>query len=140
MMSLEAFNHVPRSHIPSTGTQAAKVLGLLSDGQAHTNMELLQLLECDSRSALQDLRGKTYGYWLIHNVGDNNGVYQLDESHLSGCSSQDANARLKRQRQLLTNSKNQAERESMRLPRAQKKLSEFEAQGRLDLDNGGDAA
>ena len=74
----------PMEFIPPPNTLAYKFLLLLSDGMSHKKIEALAALEDDPRSARQALTSETYGYWLIHNLGDKKGIYQLDERHLSG--------------------------------------------------------
>jgi len=92
-MSMENFIYLPHGYIPSIGTQAYKLLSVLSDCLPHPKRELLLALEDDPRSALQILRGECCGFWLIHNLGDSKGIYQLDYRHLSGSFDSDQEAR-----------------------------------------------
>lgn len=135
-MSIDSLKHVPRSFIPGPQTQAYQVLCLLSDGQKHPYKDFLSLLGRDPRSPLQELRGPDLGFWMIHNVGSTEGVYQLDARHLSGDPLKDSEARQERERAYLTESKERAEKQAERLPEARERLQELrfrEAQGELGL-------
>lgn len=116
--------NAPRHFTPAAGTLAHKLLSLLSDGKPHTKAEIIGVLGDDPRSPLQSLTGSTYGFWLIHNIGDKKAIYQLDERHLSGCSQEDETARVIARKRLKDRSKAQCEREVKRLPKALKELQE----------------
>ncbi len=110
--------HIPGKYMPEVNTQAYKLLSVLFDGLFHPKKELLSVLNDDPRSALQALRGARYGYWLIHNIGDKKGVYQLDSRHLSGDVDVDREVRAEAEIAFRKRSRSQAERESERLPEA----------------------
>jgi len=126
---MDKLQHIQSAHIPAMGTQARKVLELLSDGLSHPKKDLINILEDDPRSALQALRGKQYGFWLIHNIGDKKGVYLLDERHMSGDKDDDISARIKSEIQFRERSTELAQRESNRLPKAL--LEEVRTKSRL---------
>ncbi|MEH6445298.1 MAG: hypothetical protein V7784_15495 [Oceanospirillaceae bacterium] len=115
---MDNLTHIPRSHIPPADTNGIKVLSILADGEIHQKVELIHVLGDDPRSALQSLRGGTYGYWLIHNIGKKKGVYQLDKRHLQGNSQEDSAARLEREISLKMLSRELAESEIKRLTKA----------------------
>jgi len=114
----------PIEFIPPTNTIAYKFLTLLADGKPHTKAEIIEALDDDPRSARQALTSETYGYWLIHNLGDKKGIYQLDERHLSGDPELDRDARTIALKQLKDRSKKQCERERKRYSRAIKEQVE----------------
>lgn len=129
--------NTPSNALPPLGTQARLVLDLLSDGEPHPKTELITLLGDDPRSALQSLTGRTYGFWLIHNISDRNAVYQLDERHLSGCRQLDEDARVIAHKRLAERSKGQCQSEIKRLPKALREhavVSE-QYQQRFNFDN-----
>lgn len=133
---MERLSHVPREFMPCATTQSFKVLALLVDGEPHAYKEFLEVLERDPRSPLQILRGPDGGFWMIHNNGQHEGVYQLDPRHLDGCPLQDSLARMERKKAFLSSSKEQVEREASRLPEARQRLAEIahqEKQGSLSF-------
>ena len=114
----------PAEFIPPSHTMAYKFLALLVDGKPHAKAGILAALEDDPRSARQALTSETYGYWLIHNLGDKKGVYQLDERHLSCDVELDKDARAIAAKQLKDRSRRQCEREQMRYEKALKEQAE----------------
>ncbi len=134
---MENLHYLPSQYMPSMNTLAYKLLAVLADGQAHEKQELLLALEDDPRSPLQALRGESHWFWLIHNIGSPKGVYQLDKRHLSGNRDVDLEARLEAQIQLLECSRLQAERETLRLPRAieAESLAKASLQETFDFSN-----
>ena len=115
---------VPLEFIPPPNTIAYRFLELLADGQSHAKAEILAALEDDPRSARQALTSATYGYWLIHNVGDKKGIYQIDERHLSGNLELDKDARAIAAKQLKDRSKRQCEKEMKRYNKALQEQAE----------------
>ncbi len=120
----EILETAPVDFIPTQNTQAYTLLAALSDGKPHIKSELIELLGDDPRSARQALTSQRCGYWLIHNIGDNKAVYQLDERHLSGDIEKDKDARAIAQRRLKDSSMRISEREARRLPRASMEQAE----------------
>jgi hypothetical protein len=107
-------------YVPTTGTQARMLLGILIDGIPLSTIELTILLKANPRSALQHLTRKYH--WLIHNEGSTQGTYRLDSRHLSGNSNLDDEARVEASLGYLGRSLNLSKRESSRLQNAQSNL------------------
>ncbi|MFC3096178.1 hypothetical protein DRW07_05280 [Alteromonas sediminis] len=110
---------------PKRGTPARKLLELLSDGRAHDRNEIAQLIGEDMRSPLQDLRGKKYRYWYIHNVrikGERQTFLKLDPRHLSGDEQLDALARAEREVLYLLGSYSHAKSAYLRLTKLSREL------------------
>jgi hypothetical protein len=118
------FLSAPIQCIPSNNTAAFRFLSLLADGEPHAKEEVLMVLGDDPRSARQALTSETYGFWLIHNIGEKKAAYQLDARHLSGDMEKDRDARTIALKQLKDRSKKQCERERKRYPRAVKEHTE----------------
>lgn len=120
------FRHVRSDYLPGDLTQAGKVLLALAGGYPVPTKELIQILEVDPRSAIQTLRSARGGYWLIRNLNKDKGrgLYQLSALHLSGNPLDDAEARAIRRRELASDSKDLALRESLRLPGAMERWQE----------------
>ena len=112
------YHYVTPQFIPYSGTKAGKLLKCLLDGKPHLKHELMKRLGDDPRSPLQQLTGKTYGYWLIHNVAKKGelAIYQLDHRHLSGQTHDDLKARKLKRLGYAKASKNLAIHHSNRLP------------------------
>ncbi len=115
---MEKLFYLPGQYMPSADTLAHKLLAVLADGQEYTKQELMEVLGDDPRSPLQALRGPSHGFWLMHNLGSQKGIYQLDGCHLSGNRELDLKARSQAELNYLECSRQQAERETQRLPRA----------------------
>jgi hypothetical protein len=113
---IPALSHIDATFMPLPNTAAFKVLEILSDGKSHPKIDFLTALADDPRSAIQRLRNKSHGYWLIHNVGLKKGVYRLDAAHLYCDSNRDIHIRRKAQYELKRRSKEQAKTEAARLP------------------------
>ncbi|GAA59364.1 hypothetical protein P20652_1225 [Pseudoalteromonas sp. BSi20652] len=66
----EVFKTTALEVIPVQNSNAYKLLKALADGKPHqrNNLALSTDLGETMRSALQQLRSKSYGYWLIHSV------------------------------------------------------------------------
>jgi len=123
--------HLSSIYFPAHNTQAAKLLCLLADGLPHPKQELLKVLEDDPRSALQTLRGEGNQFWLIHNLGDTKGIYQLDDRHLSGDITLDQHARNQAEINYWQRSKTKSERGARNLEAANRKLKEAKAKADL---------
>ena len=123
----EILETVPLNFIPPTNTQAYALLAALSDGRPRHKGELIAVLGDDPRSARQALTSERYGCWLIHNVGDNKAVYQLDERHLSGDAEADRDARVIALRRLKDNSLGISAREVRRFHKAEREQAEAHA-------------
>lgn len=120
------FSHAMAHDIPGERTQAGRVLLALAGGYPVPTAKLIQILEVDPRSAIQSLRSKSGGFWLIKNLNKDKGrgLYQLSPLHLTGKPLDDAEARAIRRRELACDSKNLALRESLRLPGAMERWQE----------------
>jgi len=123
----EILETVPLNFIPPTNTQAYALLAALSDGSPRHKGELIAVLGDDPRSPRQALTSERYGCWLIHNVGDNKAVYQLDERHLSGDPEADRDARVIALRRLKDNSLGISAREVRRFHKAEREQAEAHA-------------
>ena len=123
----EILETVPLNFIPPTNTQAYTLLAALSDGRPRHKGELIAVLGDDPRSPRQALTSERYGCWLIHNVGDNKAVYQLDERHLSGDPEADRDARVIALRRLKDNSLGISAREVRRFHKAEREQAEAHA-------------
>jgi len=121
---MENLFYLPSQFMPKVNTQAYKLLAAIADGHKHDKQELMVVLDDDPRSPLQALRGEKHGFWVIHNVGSTKGVYQLDECHLSGDRDIDQQVRVQAELKFLKCSRQLAERETMRLPKAAKSLAQ----------------
>ncbi len=119
---MDMFINTSICFIPNTGTQPRLLLEALWDGCNHTTEELHIILGSCPRSALQALK-RDWGFWLIHNIGDLKGNYQLDERHLCGIPELDMQARLEAELRYNRKSLNQSEREAYRQPSARLKLN-----------------
>jgi hypothetical protein len=108
--------HINAMFIPPLDTAAFAVLEILSDGKPHHKFTFILALADDPRSPIQRLRNRSHGYWLIHNVGDKQGIYQLDAAHLCGDPDKDMLVRRKAQYELRRRSKKQSKTEAARLP------------------------
>lgn len=127
-------NLFPAAPLKATPTSKSKraftTLNVISDGLPHSRDELTKLLGETFRSALQDLRGDRFQYWLIHSVKQPNGkssLLQLDPRHLSGCPKQDAAARLERRKQLKRDSFKEAQQGWKRMPKAHNAMIEADS-------------
>ena len=123
----EILETVPLNFIPPTNTQAYALLAALSDGRPRHKGELIAVLGDDPRSPRQALASERYRCWLIHNVGDNKAVYQLDERHLSGDPEADRDARVIALRRLKDNSLGISAREVRRFHKAEREQAEAHA-------------
>lgn len=113
----------PLEAIPNANVAAYRLLVELCDGEEHDrdNLTLKTRLGETLRSALQSLRGRDYGYWLIHSIpvkGSRKTRLQLDPRHLSGEPEQDLKARIERRKQLGKESHKQARQGRVREPKA----------------------
>jgi len=108
----------PNTFMPSEDTNANKLLTFLSDGMLHSTVEIEKQLNICVRSALQQLGGKRLGFWLIHNIGKNSGLYVLDSRHLSGDLSKDMEARVISKKRYTGRSLTHCESESLRIHQA----------------------
>lgn len=116
--------YLPGKYFPAINTQAYKVLRIQSDGLPHPKADLIKALDDDPRSALQALRGDSHLFWLIHNIGDSKGIYQLDGRHLSGNPQLDQEARLQAEIEYRQRSKAKSEQGANRLAQADIDLME----------------
>jgi len=123
----EILETAPMSFIPPQNTQAYTLLAALSDGKPHHKGELIEVLGDDPRSPRQALTSERYGCWLIHNVGGNKAIYQLDERHLSGDPESDRDARVTALRRLKDNSMGISTREVRRFHKAEREQAEAHA-------------
>lgn len=125
------FPAAPLKAIPTCKSKGAfTTLKILSDGLPHSRDELTKLLGETWRSALQDLRGDRFQYWLIHSVKQPNGMpslLQLDQRHLSGNLEHDAAARLERRKQLKRDSFKEAQQGWKRMPKAHNAMIEADS-------------
>ena len=131
---MEKLQHVPKHCMPSLGTLAYKLLAILSDGSEHPTKELIELLGSDPRSPLQALKNDTYGFWLIHNIGDNSGCYVLDQRHLTGDKQADMEARKIAKITLRERSREIAEREACRLGLARQQETKAKTEKQVSMD------
>lgn len=147
---MEAFLNLSMAYIPNSGTQAYKVLLALVSGIPCSEALLSKAIDRgNTRSPIQQLKNATHGFWNIRNLNERTGkpaLYQLDPRHLSGCKEQDRAARRDREIELKLESKDLAEKEGQRLPKAQSELIkaldehqrhfDFSSEGASDLDGG----
>ena len=115
--------------IPKQNVSAYKLLQALSDGKAHQRdyLALSTGLGETMRSALQQLKSKKGGYWLIHSVkveGSSKTLLQLDPRHLTGDIEQDRAARRERRKELGKESYKQAAQGEKRKPKAFAEMTE----------------
>ncbi len=115
-------SHIMPAYIPKMNTKAFALLDLLLDLEEHPTIEIMNKLGSDPRSALQQLKGERFGFWNIHNVGDLNGIYQLDVRHLKGDPVLDQLARHEREYEFRKDSFEQAVSEASREAAALQKL------------------
>ena len=130
---MDNFYHLSSTFMPSSTSVAYKLLQTLHDGKQHTTNELTNILSCSPRSALQSLGNNKHGYWLIHNLGNFKGIYQLDERHIVNNEEKDKEARAERKRTYTRKSLKLAVNESNRLPRATIKKQKAEEEYQLVL-------
>jgi hypothetical protein len=119
----EIFEAAPLEAIPKQNVSAYKLLKALSDCKAYQrdDLALSTGLGETMRSALQQLKSKSGGYWLIHSVkieGSNKTLLQLDPRHLSDDTEQDRAARRERRKELGKESYKQAVHGRKREPKA----------------------
>jgi len=125
----DIFNVAPLEAIPTQNVSTYKLLQALSDGEAHKRdyLALSTGLGETMRSALQQLKSKKGGYWLIHSVkveGSNKTLVQLDFRHLSDDVEQDRAARRERRKELGKESYKQAVHGRKREPKALTEMTE----------------
>lgn len=134
----EVFKAAALEVIPEQNSNAYKLLKALADGKPHqrNNLALSTDLGETMRSALQQLRSKSYGYWLIHSVkieGTKKTLLQLDPRHLSGDTDKDRAARRERRKELGTESHKQAVQGRKREPKAFKEMTDAKKEYFLSL-------
>ena len=125
----DIFKVAPLETIPTQNVSAYKLLQALLDGKAHERDDLVLNtgLGETMRSALQQLKSKSGGYWLIHSVkieGSNKTLLQLDFRHLSSDVEQDRAARRERRKELGKESYKQAVHGRKREPKAFTEMTE----------------
>ena len=116
--ALKRLDHIERSRMPAKGSKAFTLLILLVLNEFLEKDKALAYLNDDPRSPLQQLRGRQYGYWNIHNVGEKKAVYVLDSRHLISEPRSDTKARLEARVVLADRSYKQCLRESQRIAKA----------------------
>ena len=115
---MDKLTYLPSQYFPAPNTQARKALMIVADGLSHPKADFFQELGDDPRSALQALRGDAYGFWLIHNLGDKKGIYQLDSRHLSSNRGLDQQARIQAEIEYTERSRKKSEQGAKHLPKA----------------------
>ena len=117
----------PDGAIPKAGTNAAKLLTLLMNGEPVKELELAVIFESNQRSPIQDLGDDSLLNWLIHPIENERGkiiARQLDKRHLSDCVNLDSDARKERKKQLKERSYKQAKQGRIREPKIRLECSE----------------
>lgn len=125
----DIFTAAPLEAIPKQRFAAYKLLKALSNVYPHNRDELAISTGLGEtlRSALQRLRGKKGGYWLIHSrkvEGSNKTLLQLDPRHLTGEIEQDRAARRERRKELGIESYKQSVQGRKREPKAFVQMTE----------------
>lgn len=125
----EVFKAAPLEAIPNQTVDAYKLLKALADGKPHARDDLAKStgLGETMRSALQRLREKSGGYWLIHPVPLKNSrktLLQLDPRHLTCDIEQDRAARRERRKKRGEDSYKQAIQGRKREPKAHKEMTD----------------